>query len=322
MSERSQSLQNGLIAVSAVGWAVAIPVAPVFGVPMMALSLALLAYRKGKTAAWAVAALAAVLVILVDRVSALLVVPSAMAATAAASALKKNSAIKVAVLLSAVVFAGYASMTVGMFLVRGHSITEVATSAPRLVYEEAAAEVEALPLSAADEKALLGELREARKTLSEGFGLLPMMFVLMAAVTGVLTVVAVSWAGRRTDVGVGRLPPLSSVDLSPWLVLVLVLAVAFLAAASFTGRTGGWMAQIGWNLFGVARWTFFVQGLAVLSALHEKAGYGPGRRAFGYIVAFLAEVFVFATSLMGLVDMWVNFRRLPRDGREPVAAGP
>jgi uncharacterized protein YybS (DUF2232 family) len=63
------------------------------------------------------------------------------------------------------------------------------------------------------------------------------------------------------------------------------------------------------------RWVLFAQGVAVFAGLYERVKVSKAGRAFGYATLAITEAFLPLVSLTGLVDVWLNFRKLPRDGR-------
>ena len=66
----------------------------------------------------------------------------------------------------------------------------------------------------------------------------------------------------------------------------------------------------------------FLQGIAVFAGLYERAKFARPVRMLGFVVLGVTEMFVPAVSLTGLADMWLNLRRLPRDGVAPRRPGP
>jgi len=69
---------------------------------------------------------------------------------------------------------------------------------------------------------------------------------------------------------------------------------------------------------------FSVQGLGVSAGVLDRTGVGPGVRILA--MAALAVIDAFSAGIplgfIGLVDFWVNFRRLPRDGATPTSPAP
>jgi uncharacterized protein YybS (DUF2232 family) len=72
---------------------------------------------------------------------------------------------------------------------------------------------------------------------------------------------------------------------------------------------------VGENALRITQWVLFLQGIAVFAALYRKVGLGRLSRTFGFILLGVTEAFVPLVSMTGLIDMWVNVRKLPRDGQ-------
>ncbi|MBF4509371.1 MAG: DUF2232 domain-containing protein [Aeromicrobium sp.] len=150
---------------------------------------------------------------------------------------------------------------------------------------------------------------------------MPGLLVAMNGFAAVLVVATVGTIGVRRGADLRPLPPLGQVDLDPRMTILPIVAIALLAA----GRMGVPMADTlvgaGANLLVVARWVFFLQGVAAFAGLYDRAGFSRGTRAIGYTLLGVTEALVPLVSLTGLVDVWLNIRRLPRDGAE-TDAGP
>ena len=56
-----------------------------------------------------------------------------------------------------------------------------------------------------------------------------------------------------------------------------------------------------------------------MTAVLDKVGIRSVGRLFGLAAFAVLDTLTFAVSFTGLVDFWVNFRRLPRDGFNPSA---
>ena len=61
------------------------------------------------------------------------------------------------------------------------------------------------------------------------------------------------------------------------------------------------------------RYIFTIQGLAVVLALLARWRTGCFLRVVVIMFAISLET-MFVLSIIGLIDVWANFRKLPRDG--------
>ena len=142
----------------------------------------------------------------------------------------------------------------------------------------------------------------------------PALMVSMNGLAAILSVALVGRAGAMRGAAVRPLPPLAKLDLDPWLTVMPIAAIALLAASRLPVAQAGTAGTVGLNVLIVARWVFFLQGVAVFAGLYERAGFPRFTRAAGYALLGVTEALVPLVSLTGLADVWLNMRRLPRDG--------
>jgi hypothetical protein len=141
----------------------------------------------------------------------------------------------------------------------------------------------------------------------------PSALVVMNGFTALFVVIGVGIAGVRFGVLPRRMTSLAALDLDPRAVLLPIAALAMLAAGRLPGEVASTFGNVGNNLLVVARWVFFVQGIAVFAGLYERARFARPVRLFGFVLLGVTEAFIPAVSLTGLADIWLNVRRLPRD---------
>ena len=67
------------------------------------------------------------------------------------------------------------------------------------------------------------------------------------------------------------------------------------------------------------RFIFMLQGFGVLLAKLEQHRMGCFTRTLVLLFAVWIETMFFILSIVGLVDVWANFRHLPREGTRPQA---
>jgi uncharacterized protein YybS (DUF2232 family) len=67
-----------------------------------------------------------------------------------------------------------------------------------------------------------------------------------------------------------------------------------------------------------AKIVLFVQGFAVISALLKVAKVGRVGLVGAGILALMIDGPTWIVSITGLLDFWINFRKLARDGAEEV----
>ena len=79
---------------------------------------------------------------------------------------------------------------------------------------------------------------------------------------------------------------------------------------------------MGLNILFCLRVLYFLQGLAVAMYLMDARRWGPVSRVLVLAVLLMAELGLYAVSVFGVIDVWANFRGLPRGNRGKRAAEP
>ncbi|MHB1136756.1 MAG: DUF2232 domain-containing protein [Coriobacteriia bacterium] len=168
--------------------------------------------------------------------------------------------------------------------------------------------------------ALVGMAQEYGEVFASSW---PAMLVAMNMFTALFVVVVAGVAGSRLDPLVRPFPALADVDLDPRVSLLAIVTVALLAVGRLTASSVPLIEQMGMNLLVVARMVFLLQGLAVFAGLYRRAKVSRPVRALGFALLGATEMIIPAVSLTGLADIWVNLRRMPRDGATPATpSGP
>ena len=142
----------------------------------------------------------------------------------------------------------------------------------------------------------------------------PGALVTMNGFTAMLVVVGVGLVGTRFGVVLRRIPALATLDLDPRTVILPIVAIALLAAGRLPLDGAETVGIVGKNLLVIARWVFFLQGVAVFAGLYAKAKVARPMRTIGFVLLGVTEAFAPAVSITGFADIWLNLRRLPRDG--------
>jgi hypothetical protein len=286
------------------------PQLAVVGLPVAAAGVAGLAYRGKITLAAVAATLGVGAVAALQRIDVVFVAPAVIAILLSVVMLPKRNAQVVGALLVGVLT--LASVAFEGLLARGQGTT--LTAATALQMQAAVGElVKALGSSASAE--LVSRLKEVAVTMS---GAWPATYFESAVVVGVLVIVAIAWAARRAGREV-NVPTLSKLDLSPHVLWAFVAGVLLLAASYGAFSASRTFAVVGLNLVLCARTLFFLQGLSVSAGLLDRTGVGLGGRILALAALAALDALTLVVSFIGLLDFWVNFRRLPRDGMTPTA---
>lgn len=102
---------------------------------------------------------------------------------------------------------------------------------------------------------------------------------------------------------------------------VVAVAAGFVCLAVGTGNATGaatWSA-VGINVLCCVRVLFFLQGLAVAMDLMGRRRWGSFTRVLVLVLLLMAELGLYAVSVFGVIDVWANFRKLPRRARGDAA---
>ena len=301
-----------LVVATVLGMALA-PSVAVFGLPIAAAGIAGLAYR-GRTVIAAVAAGVGVgAASLLAPGGAVYAAPVALSVVLAVVLLRKHSVQLVAGALIGVIALASAGFDAFAAYGAGTTVPAALKAQSKLVIAEMG---KSLGASATPD--LLAQLKQSvTLTLS----VLPAVYFISAVTVAVLVVVAIAWAARRADVPLD-VPPLSRLDVTPHVLWVFVGGVLLLAASYGSFSASGTLGVVGLNLVLCARTLFFLQGIGVAAGVLDRAGVGLGGRILALAALAALDVFTLAISFSGLLDFWINFRHLPRDGEMPTAPEP
>jgi uncharacterized protein YybS (DUF2232 family) len=62
---------------------------------------------------------------------------------------------------------------------------------------------------------------------------------------------------------------------------------------------------------------YFIQGIAIVSFFFEKKKLPRAIRVILYLMIALQQLFLLVIICIGLFDMWINFRKIDTNTREP-----
>ena len=111
-----------------------------------------------------------------------------------------------------------------------------------------------------------------------------------------------------------RVPSLDSFDAPLWVVALLVATAAALAVGLTVPDAPQALLTGSANVAMALRFAFAVQGLAVLAHLVRGRIAGGLARGALYALALYLEVQFVVLTVVGVVDVWANFRHLSRGG--------
>jgi hypothetical protein len=127
-------------------------------------------------------------------------------------------------------------------------------------------------------------------------------------------------AGRMLGVQVNRYGALADIDVSFHVIWPTIAGLALAAAGTMMTALPSLVAVVGMNVLFAVRPLLFLQGLAVFSALYRRMGAGRVARTIGFVLLSLTELLVPSVSVLGVVDLFMNLRKLRR-ARDVVPGG-
>ncbi len=291
---------------------------PVLGLPVAAGALAWLWYRGQRSAMFAVAIVSSGLTFVLSPGGPLFVIPFLFIAGPLVAVLVQHRSVATALFVSTVLMTlVWLGMLVGVATVQGTSVNGFIDTATKSFTQPVRDSVVG---DTAEARASREQITVLETTVAR---LWPASIVIMSFFTALGAVLAVAISARASGVSVKSPPELDRLDLSPHVVWGLIVGGALLAADTFLGGWhGGVLGAIGENTLRITQWVLFLQGVAVFAGLYKRAGFSPLSKALGYVLLGITEAFLPLVSLTGLVDMFVNVRKLPRDGAVQVTAPP
>jgi hypothetical protein len=292
---------------------------PPVGLPLAALVLGRFVYAGAGTLAIVTALLGAVapalfsvVVPAISDVSMIaMTLPVLLGLVWAARAVRRLKAWQVFAVITLVAFVGFIATTAIGYGSAGASLSEGIAAEVDIVMDG----FDELFLSTtmdATARLSYGSLRESlRMWLRQ---IWPGLNLVMIALGAALSTLLLARLSRAHGVETSGPAPLDRIDVSWHMVWPLIAALGILAATFYAERAGGVAAGIGWNLLIVSLAVFVVQGLGVSEASLKRLRLRMVPRVLIYGLMLWTGALMPVLALLGVADMWVNFRRLPRNG--------
>lgn len=149
----------------------------------------------------------------------------------------------------------------------------------------------------------------------------PLLYVSRAAVAVVVGLFALMIA--RRDAYRRVYEAFLRYDMPLWGVVALAGGLCCLAANALGAPDAAVFEAVGLNLLLCLRVLFFLQGLAVAMNLMGQRRWGSLARVLALAVLLMVEAGFYAVCVFGVLDVWANFRRLPRTkaGKSTASSG-
>ncbi len=142
--------------------------------------------------------------------------------------------------------------------------------------------------------------------------LLPGMWAVFMSMAGVINYALSSAIGSRYGIKLKKLPPLGEWDLPWYTVWGLIAAIAFFLVPTFTETDAMLFYVLGANLAIIFGFVYFVLGIAVIWGLFNRFRLQIIWRIIILMSLFLFFALILIVPILGLVDIWLNLRKLER----------
>lgn len=116
--------------------------------------------------------------------------------------------------------------------------------------------------------------------------------------------------------GIPRVPAIVAFDMPTWPVGVLIASILGLSA-SLSGFPGAEvLLSVSVTALMSVRFIFAIQGFAVVLTFANRFRFGCLGRTLLLVLSIWLETMFFIVSIVGLIDVWANFRKLTRGPQE------
>lgn len=116
--------------------------------------------------------------------------------------------------------------------------------------------------------------------------------------------------------GIPRVPAIAAFDMPMWPVGVLIASILGLSA-SLSGFPGAEvLLSVSVTALMSVRFIFAIQGFAVVLTFANRFRFGFLGRTLLLVLSIWLETMFFIVSIVGLIDVWANFRKLTRGFQE------
>lgn len=116
--------------------------------------------------------------------------------------------------------------------------------------------------------------------------------------------------------GIPRVPAIVAFDMPMWPVGVLIASI-FGLSASLSGFPGAEvLLSVSVTALMSVRFIFAIQGFAVVLTFANRFRFGCLGRTLLLVLSIWLETMFFIVSIVGLIDVWANFRKLTRGPQE------
>ncbi len=187
-------------------------------------------------------------------------------------------------------------------------------------YQAYVSELESDPLVAAygsilgiDQEQIDQIIRQSRSMLLFIPYVMPGVWVAYMSFAALLNYAFSAWFGKRYEINLKKLPPLGAWDLPWYFVWGIIAGAICLLVPTFIEMDGTAFYALGANLIIIFGFAYFILGISVLWGLFARFKVPMLWRIVLLIVLNLFFGLILLIPLLGLLDIWINMRRLKRE---------
>lgn len=116
--------------------------------------------------------------------------------------------------------------------------------------------------------------------------------------------------------GIPRVPAIVAFDMPMWPVGVLIASILGLSASLYGFPGAEVLLSVSVTALMSVRFIFAIQGFAVVLTFANRFRFGCLGRTLLLVLSIWLETMFFIVSIVGLIDVWANFRKLTRGPQE------
>jgi uncharacterized protein YybS (DUF2232 family) len=117
---------------------------------------------------------------------------------------------------------------------------------------------------------------------------------------------------NRFNIRIRPLPEFKNWDIPWYWCWGVITGIALVIISTFSISNGSWISIVGYNFIIVFGFLYLVLGAAVLWGWLERIKVRPVFRIIILVALFLLFGFFIILPILGLIDIWANFRKLKR----------
>lgn len=142
--------------------------------------------------------------------------------------------------------------------------------------------------------------------------LIPAIIIVLLGAAAIINYYGTSVILKRYNITLGQLPDLKIWDLPWYLCWGVILGIIFVILPQVSSNFGKIINASGYSLIIIFGALYLVLGIAVIRGLFERFKTGIYLRLIILAIVVFAPGLIVLIPLIGLIDIWANFRKLKR----------